>query len=476
MRCLIALRQGSAPRTQWFNAMRDALDKECALANSLDQEDPTCAYERALGTKHNVSDLACFYSPARFVLDKGGLPNKFAERARAGFWVGRDISFVMNGTVGSAIFWDGNIHRTVLNNFYIQQGKFLGLTAPSNRLLPEYPDTPLTVQDVTTAPAGTVAAIPPAQSIVPESNPPPSADAIPLSLTRPKRSNADTHRAHQVPLGVTALCMLCASAIYMGECGACKEVACVFTPEPVSDNRLSPVPRIPTMAVPTMRSVISFCSGNYYAADGFSAQMRAIGKGVIDIDNDEAEGGGRFADLTANTVWSFALLCLESRIIVGSVSGEPCASGSAVRFRTDPNRPGLPEPSRDVAHPDGKPGMSLEYQKEIHTSELLSYRITYFNEKLFCMGGWFVGECPGMRGDSGSPLLFDPALSEHSSVMRGRYWLRLQRRTGAILVSSHMCALRPNDYPPKPEDFMLSPNLRDAVLGHVRNGRYVLRA
>ena len=41
--CLIALRQGSASRTQWFNAMRDALDKECALANSLDQEDPTCS-------------------------------------------------------------------------------------------------------------------------------------------------------------------------------------------------------------------------------------------------------------------------------------------------------------------------------------------------------------------------------------------------------------------------------------------------
>jgi hypothetical protein len=41
--------------------------------------------------------------------------------------------------------------------------------------------------------------------------------------------------------------MLCASAIYMGECSACKEVACVFTPEPISDNRLSPGARIPTM-------------------------------------------------------------------------------------------------------------------------------------------------------------------------------------------------------------------------------------
>ena len=68
--------------------------------------------------------------------------------------------------------------------------------------------------------------------------------------------------------------MLCASAIYMGECGACKEVACVFTPEPVSDESIISRGRVPTMAVPTMRSVISFCSGNYYAADGFSAQMR----------------------------------------------------------------------------------------------------------------------------------------------------------------------------------------------------------
>ena len=116
---------------------------------------------------------------------------------------------------------------------------------------------------------------------------------------------------------------------------------------------------MPTMAVPTMRSVVSFCSGDYFAPEGFSAQMRAVGKGVIDIDNDESLGGGRFADITANTVWSFALLCLESRIIIGGVSSEPCGSGSAVRFRSDPARPDLPEPSRDVSFPDGKPGLSL---------------------------------------------------------------------------------------------------------------------
>ena len=67
IRCLIALRQSGAPLSQWFNALRDALDKECALANSLDEAEPICAYERALGAKHNVSDLACFFSPGRLL-------------------------------------------------------------------------------------------------------------------------------------------------------------------------------------------------------------------------------------------------------------------------------------------------------------------------------------------------------------------------------------------------------------------------
>ena len=67
-----------------------------------------------------------------------------------------------------------------------------------------------------------------------------------------------------------------------------------------------------------------------------------------------------------------------------------------------------------------------------------------------------------MRGDPEAPLMFDPALAMHSSVMRDQYWKRLQHRTGAILVSGHMCALR-DGYPPKPEDFMLSPNLRDSL-------------
>jgi hypothetical protein len=65
VRALIALRQGKASKAHWFSAMRDALDKECALANKISGDSPTCGYERALGAKHDVSDLYPFFAPGR---------------------------------------------------------------------------------------------------------------------------------------------------------------------------------------------------------------------------------------------------------------------------------------------------------------------------------------------------------------------------------------------------------------------------
>ena len=138
---LISLRQKSVNTNQWFNAMSDSCDKLMASANNLDSKRPTCAYERALKRPHNVSDLTAFFAPGRFALDKAGLGSKWKEKARAGFAVGRDIDFVMNGTIGSQKWWDGSIHRTVVNNWFVQQGGFLDLTAPGNRLLPTYPST-----------------------------------------------------------------------------------------------------------------------------------------------------------------------------------------------------------------------------------------------------------------------------------------------------------------------------------------------
>ena len=139
VRALIALRQRrSTPKGQWYNALSWALDVENTLACRLSDSNSASGYERATGG-NDISDLHGFYSPGRFALDKGGLPNKWMERARAGFWVGRDINFVMHKKAGSAIWWDGSLHRTVVGRFAVQDGLMLRLTAPKNRLLPSFP-------------------------------------------------------------------------------------------------------------------------------------------------------------------------------------------------------------------------------------------------------------------------------------------------------------------------------------------------
>jgi hypothetical protein len=51
----------------------------------------------------------------------------------------RDLDFVLYNKTGSAIFWDGRIYRTVVNNYTVQQSQFFDLTAPGNPLLPHFP-------------------------------------------------------------------------------------------------------------------------------------------------------------------------------------------------------------------------------------------------------------------------------------------------------------------------------------------------
>ena len=218
----------------------------------------------------------------------------------------------------------------------------------------------------------------------------------------------------------------------------------------------------PSLATPTMRSVLSLMSGNYYADEGYAAQMRNLDHGVIQIDNDESVGGGTKADMTSNATLALCNLLLESRLIAGVISAQRCGSGSVVRFREDESNPDLPKPSRDVFYPDGKSDLPPLYKKEIHTSQLISYRVTKLSADCYWMGGWFLAECPAMRGDMHSILFFDPAFATHSSVQRNAYWLRLWKATNAIVVNLNLCLLR-KSYPPKAEDIMFSPNLAGAL-------------
>ena len=100
--------------------------------------------------------------------------------------------------------------------------------------------------------------------------------------------------------------------------------------------------------------------------------------------------------------------------------------------------------------------------KETHTSQLISYRVTKLSADYYWTGGWFLAECPAMRGDMHSILFFDSAFATHSSVQRNAYWLRLWKANNAIVVNLNLCLLR-EQYPPKAEDIMFSPNLAGAL-------------
>ena len=179
----------------------------------------------------------------------------------------------------------------------------------------------------------------------------PQAEApiVPLSLQRPKRTNADTHRA------ALAVCFTCNVPTYMGDCmcvqtegyGACFSISAVPV---VPQCRLKPA----GIPMPTMNMVLHLFSGDYYSEIGVSFMLKQKQIGVIDVDNDEKLGGGHAADITANSVFKLLSMMLECRRIIGILAAEHCSSGSVVRFGVNPDIPDLPEPSRDIEWPDGK--------------------------------------------------------------------------------------------------------------------------
>ena len=237
----------------------------------------------------------------------------------------------MNRTVGSAVFWDGHIHRTVVLISFVQMGGFLSLTAPENKWLPEFPliadpvqpaiveisvdgvaadgvaagdiavsvdsvpvdvyraalarktaGTPLPGDEVWLSAAiskgiatndGSVIAVqdlvlPPVQAV-------PGPVVVPISLQRPKRTTADTHR------GAVAACLSCNAYTYLGECTVCDRdrtvagAVCSVSKIPVDgssgavtglvrESKSQIVLIKPVPALPTMRTIMNLFSGDYY--------------------------------------------------------------------------------------------------------------------------------------------------------------------------------------------------------------------
>ncbi|MGB0148813.1 MAG: hypothetical protein ACPF97_08015, partial [Ilumatobacteraceae bacterium] len=198
VRALITMRHAGAPESMWYDALLHALDVENTLATRICEKKSShiSGYERALGHAPDVSDIYAFYAPARFAIDKAQLNGKWVERACAGFWVGRDINFVMQGKHGYGRFWDGYKHRTVHMRFFVQEGKFLDLNAPNNKKLPDFPSDSDPIATAVRRPANSpvtiTAGVDDLAALDPSAPPPPTASAapqsLPLSVTKPARS------------------------------------------------------------------------------------------------------------------------------------------------------------------------------------------------------------------------------------------------------------------------------------------------
>ena len=173
-------------------------------------------------------------------------------------------------------------------------------------------------------------------------------------------------------------------------------------------------------------------------------------------------GGGAAADITANSVFSFTIAILEADIIAGIISAQRCSGGSVVRLREGQGDETKPLMVISQTYPHGVPELPLKHKKELHMTNLISFRTTHLLYLGYSKGGWFISECPALRGDESRPVDFDPAFADHLSVQGTQHWVRLRELTGAIVVTSSMCSLR-EGYPQKLENFMITQNLLNSL-------------
>ena len=202
---------------------------------------------------------------------------------------------------------------------------------------------------------------------------------------------------------------------------------------------------------------LNLCCGAYANPEGCTALLRLGGVGVINVDSSDIYGGGVEACINANSVFSLLQNLLTAHRVIGIFEQQPCGSGSVARLRQT-GAEGEPMCARDQAEPNGKSDLPKTYQKEIHDSELLSFRLTWMCAEVLRQGGMFISEVPSCRGDRSNVASFDPAFAAHANVKSGKYWKELADSTGSFKVTSAMCALR-DGYPQKLTDWLISPNL-----------------
>ena len=436
VRALIMMRHGEAPRSQWFNAMMHALDVECTLVSRMHGTGPNISgYERlGLGVPH-IDDLFPFYAPSRFALDKDARADKWQERSAPGFWVGRDIDFVMKGKKGAGIFWDGHIHRTIVQNFHVTVSKYLDLTAPNNKQLPDFP------KDSNPMPGSQPPQQAPAQPQIqqaPQQRAAPQQVPITAAATRPRRPGAD----------ITYTSFVCEIEILEEQQDGQELNVAMAVHGPMQQPS------------PAADIVLHIACGDYDNANGISALLRVAGCGVVDIDNHEQYGGGAAAHMLNNGVFNFIWQLTRAQRVIGIISGQPCSTGSLKRLES---AEGMPQQVLSQQYPDGMPDLNAAYRKEVHDCALLGYRITALIDIVWSQGGWFIAECPEVRGNPQRILSFNPSFETHSTVMDMQHWQALAQKTGAHRICAAMCALR-EGYPQKLESIMISPNLAPTLL------------
>lgn len=451
---LIAIQQRSAPKAAWFDALLHMTDVENVKRGRLQQEHPSCGYDAVPTASRDISDLHAFYARGSFMLDKGQTQGMFTAPGAVGVWVGRDRDYVLKGHKGSSVWWDGHKHRTVVNNFYIQEKEFTCVneitstptadkvdatnkewvrdvdTFLHNRNHPESPPQPdepaLTIEDDLDN-----------VDIQSETTDPDEEESH--QLTRPNRTCNKTQRYE--PDGGTTMYSLVSE----------------WRDQLHGSSLPEPLPA-PCISLPCQNIVINLCSGPYDNKEGVSTKLRSKGVGVINVDNDPEYGGGYYADI--NVDYIFRLLCdlVEARRIAGIVAQVPCGTGSVARLRKLLNATKSPAQLRTAMFPNGVPDMDPSDKKVMHQSELLTWRAACLCIRVHELGGWFLSEGSAVRDNENHPQSHDPAFASHASVLSDSATIEMIKVTGATVVTPAMCALK-DDYPQKLLNIILSPRV-----------------
>ena len=172
-------------------------------------------------------------------------------------------------------------------------------------------------------------------------------------------------------------------------------------------------------------------SGRSGVSQGFAAEARARGWGVLEVDLLSHPAYNLLDEATYHSL----LAAARAGRISFLMAGIPCETFSVARWRQSPGSTAWPLRDRESARP--LDGLTWQERLAVARADTLAERTCHLCQAVHDAGGVFVIENPPDRGDGPYAGSFWPG--EHAPLWRLPCIRSLQVSTGAQLVSCAQC-------------------------------------